>query len=254
MTAMDGMHEIQQFVDASRASTTMEELENHLAAIVRDMGFDFYALMQRLDLRLHDRNTVVALENYPDCFAELFVTSGLYRIDPVLIASERSVAAFEWSQVPSMIDLSSDQRWILETGAREGLSDGYTIPFHVPGEASGSCTFAVRPGRPLPRANLIMARIIGTFAFEAAYSIAQSKRAGDNSRTRTKLTNRQLQCIELVAKGKSDWEIGQILNLKEATVRGHVEDARTKYNVKRRVQLVLRAIQDGHLSWSDAMS
>lgn len=62
------------------------------------------------------------------------------------------------------------------------------------------------------------------------------------------LSPRQVECIALVAQGKSDWEIGQILGLSRDTVHEYVESARRRYGVRRRTQLVLRAVRDGHLN------
>jgi DNA-binding CsgD family transcriptional regulator len=59
--------------------------------------------------------------------------------------------------------------------------------------------------------------------------------------------------VVLVAKGKSDWEIGQLLGLKEDTVTEHIEEARRRYDVKRRVQLVVRAVHDGLLALNDVI-
>jgi DNA-binding CsgD family transcriptional regulator len=45
------------------------------------------------------------------------------------------------------------------------------------------------------------------------------------------LCPRQVECIALVAQGKSDWEIGQILGLSRDTVHEYVESARRRYGV-----------------------
>lgn len=64
----------------------------------------------------------------------------------------------------------------------------------------------------------------------------------------TALSPRQIECVALVAQGKSDWEIGQILGLSRDTVHEYVEAARQRYGVRRRTQLVLWAVRDGHLN------
>jgi LuxR family transcriptional regulator, quorum-sensing system regulator CciR len=122
---MGQLSDVEDFIHRSRDTKTMNELNSLLSGISYEMGFDYYALMQRLDLRVHQRNEVVALENYPECFAEIFVASGLYAIDPVMLASERTSVGFRWSEVPRMIDLTSRQKWIIETGAKEGLNEGF---------------------------------------------------------------------------------------------------------------------------------
>ena len=57
-----------------------------------------------------------------------------------------------------------------------------------------------------------------------------------------RLTERQHQCLVLVAKGKSDRQIGRSLRISEETVHKHVEAAKKRYRVHTRIQLVVRAL------------
>jgi LuxR family quorum-sensing system transcriptional regulator CciR len=123
------------------------------------------------------------------------------------------------------------------------------VPANIPGEMEGACTFAVRSGRQLPQASLMMAQLVGSHAFEAGRRIVQRSRAlGPDS---VRLTGRQLDCIRLIGRGKTDWEIATILDIGQTTVKDYIDDARERYGVTKRVQLVLRAVHDGHLSLAD---
>ena len=68
------------------------------------------------------------------------------------------------------------------------------------------------------------------------------------------MTPRQLDCVMLVAQGKSDWEIGQVLGISESTVHKHIEDAKRRFGVCTRVQLVVRSLFDSQLSFTDEMN
>ncbi|HEY7549899.1 MAG TPA: helix-turn-helix transcriptional regulator [Hyphomicrobiaceae bacterium] len=48
-----------------------------------------------------------------------------------------------------------------------------------------------------------------------------------------------------VAAGKSDWAIGQILNISGKTVNFHVENAKRKLGAGTRVQAVMAAMRGG---------
>jgi DNA-binding CsgD family transcriptional regulator len=56
------------------------------------------------------------------------------------------------------------------------------------------------------------------------------------------LTARERDCLAYVAEGKSDWEISVILSISQATVRFHVDNARTKLDAVNRTQAVARFI------------
>jgi DNA-binding NarL/FixJ family response regulator len=57
-----------------------------------------------------------------------------------------------------------------------------------------------------------------------------------------RLTPRQLQCLVLVGKGKSDRQIGRTLRISEETVHKHVEAAKKRVGARSRIQLVIRAL------------
>ena len=69
-----------------------------------------------------------------------------------------------------------------------------------------------------------------------------------------RLSQRQLECIVLVARGKSDWEIGKILGISEETVKWHLKDARARYDVSKRVQLVTRTLFDGQVALTELLN
>lgn len=240
---------INHFIDHSRRATTLGDLRTLLDSAARDMGFDFYALVQHVDVRHAGRSDAIWLENYPDSWAEAFVARGLVSNDPILTASQKTSTGFLWSDVGRLIKLSPHHKRVLAEAAREGMGDGFTVPAHLPGESNGTCNFAMRTGRDLPTESLTTAQLIGLFAFENARRIATRPQNPQAPR----LTPRQLDCLLHVARGKSDWEIAQILGIKEHTVRDYIEDACRRYDVRRRIQLVLRAVHDGQLLLADAI-
>lgn len=61
------------------------------------------------------------------------------------------------------------------------------------------------------------------------------------------LSRRENECVSLVADGKTDGEIGLILNISERTSRFHIDNARRKFGVATRIQLIVRLIREGVL-------
>jgi LuxR family quorum-sensing system transcriptional regulator CciR len=68
------------------------------------------------------------------------------------------------------------------------------------------------------------------------------------------LTPRQRDCVVLVARGKSDRQIGEILGISNQTVHKHVESAKQRYAVATRVELVVRALFMSQLSLTEIVS
>lgn len=59
------------------------------------------------------------------------------------------------------------------------------------------------------------------------------------------LTSRQIEVLEWVARGKSAWEIGEILNITKRTVDEHVRSSVRKTGAANRTNAVAIAIRDG---------
>jgi DNA-binding CsgD family transcriptional regulator len=62
------------------------------------------------------------------------------------------------------------------------------------------------------------------------------------------LTPRETQILSWIATGKSDWQIGQILEISNKTVNYHAENLKRKYGVATRIQVVVAAMRGGHIS------
>ena len=61
----------------------------------------------------------------------------------------------------------------------------------------------------------------------------------------TELTNREIEVLKLLTKGKSNQEIGSILSITEGTVKFHVNNILTKLNVRDRTRAVITAFKRG---------
>jgi LuxR family quorum-sensing system transcriptional regulator CciR len=121
---------------------------------------------------------------------------------------------------------------------------------------------------PLPAQNLPMAQLVGCLAYEAARQLLRSgvcfvgpaseptkhARPHIGRSSAGGLTARQLDCIVLVARGKTDWEISRILGLHEQTVTEHLNEARRRCGVSRRSELVIHALYHGHVSFNDVLT
>jgi LuxR family quorum-sensing system transcriptional regulator CciR len=221
-----------------------------LGAFVPQQGFDYFALVDHVDLR-RERQPAVRLQNYPKSWAMVMDRRGYFPHDPVNALCGRTSVGFAWSDVPRLMTLNSLQQEILSEAQREGLGDGFTVPIHVPGEFSASASFGVRPARAFPRAAIPVIQYAGCFAFEAARRLARRAREETLAEVPPTLTQRQTDCLVLVAQGKSDWDIGRILGLSQKTVHNYVEAAKRRYGVASRTQLVVRAIYDSHISFRE---
>lgn len=246
--------DVQCFVREANRLADIGELRTLLGGAVKQLGFDYFALVHHVNI-YQTRDKVVHVFDYPDAWTEMVDKNSYFTDDPVHMACQKSAAPFVWSDVRRIVTLSDKQEEILRSAEVAGLGAGFTVPIHVPGEATGSCSFSTKLGREIPLTTLPAAHYVGTFAFEAARRVSQRSarmRRGDALTGGVpRLTRRQLDCVVLAGRGKSDRDVAQILGISDQTVHQHIEDAKRKYDVSTRMQLIVRALFDNQLSFAD---
>ena len=237
-----------RFAAAAAGCATREALGLLLEAASRELGFDYFALLHHRGLR-SPSDRLIRVDNYPGGWEQELLDRHDVGADPVHLASQRTNAGFRWEELGELVRLTPAQRNILERSSHHGLGPGFTIPANVPGEPSGSCSFAVARGRTLPMDWLMGAELIGIHAFRAARRICGFAALESVPR----LSKREHQCLRLVAAGKTDWEIGQILGISSETVHQYVKRARAAYDVVSRAQLVAGGLRDALVSFDEAI-
>jgi len=222
------------------------QLHSALSNCVELMGFDHFALAydQRMQGVFNDN---ILVHDYPESWAKVYVGFELAGTDPIRRASERSMTGFEWRHLEQYIPLTRSDRQMLFIGKENGIGDGYTVPRHLPGEASGSCTFAVHTGNPIPVSMLNTAEIVGAVALTVARRIAGER----SPKAKPTLSERQRECVLWSARGKTAGEVASILGISEETVIQHLKLARDRYDVHCRQALILCALFDGLIGFGD---
>lgn len=216
--------------------------------MTRELGFDYFALLHHASLA-SPRPGLIRLDTYPPGWGGELVARGLIGADPVHHACARTNVGFAWAELPGLAVIGRRQREIFEQSRRFGIGDGFTVPANVPGEPGGSCSFAVRPDRELPRDRVRSAELIGAHAFRAARRIHDYPASG----RRPELSPRERQCVRLVAAGKTDWEIAAILRISVETAHQYVKRARAAYDVVSRAQLAACGLRDALVSFDEAI-
>lgn len=240
--------EIEWFLDAIVLVRDIGALAMILGDMTGRMGFGHFALTHHANLR-DAPGAIIRLHDYPDAWVDYFDRHRLGLSDPVHRASHRTLVGFRWTRIPDLIQMTPCDHKLLELAQDHGLADGFTVPANIAGEATGSCSFAIGPGDALPADALLWAQLAGTAAFEAARRIWLAGTGPPGPRPQ--LTDRQRDCLIWAARGKTAWESGRILGISEETVVRHLKQARERYGVEKQTSLLIHALFDGIISFSD---
>lgn len=232
----------EEILTAASADNLHEALLKSTAA----MGFNYFALSLEIGCG-GKAGTSVLIHDYPASWADVYVGFNLGATDPIRRAAEHSLLGFRWDAMATLIPVSETEQTMFDTGRRHGIADGFTIPRHLPGELTASCSFVTSPDNALPERMLLAAELLGAMAIASARRIAGWAKPAN----RPKLTDRQRDCVLWAARGKTDWEISRILGISHDTVITHLKEARERYDARKRASLILAALFDGLISFAD---
>lgn len=231
-----------EFCDAARS---VDEISDRFMREVRALGFSYAACSSHVD-PLRPPCGAVMMVNYPKIWLERFSARGYAARDPVFLAACRQALPFQWSDWRFRSELDDDQIEILSEAAAAGLADGFTVPIHAPDALPASCSFAIGPDGVDPL-SVRDAHWFSVYAHESARRLLAKVTPPD----RPRLGRRERQCLEFIARGKTDFEISVILGVSEHTVHNTVRRTMGKYGVATRTQAFVRALRDGELKMED---
>jgi LuxR family quorum-sensing system transcriptional regulator CciR len=193
----------------------------------------------------------IALTNYPPGVVDGYKQQRWHRgCDPLINAVGRVRRALAWDlHRPQPFDKRMDrversvmgQRW--DVGARSGV----TAPIF---DRSGAFDYAIvsfSRDRPLTAVEQRQVepctQLFAAYFHSVAPSILLPER--DNTTVTPMLTPRERDCLSWAAKGKSSWEVGQLLSISVATVNFHISNAANKLGVRGRTFAIARAVRLG---------
>lgn len=190
--------------------------------------------------------------NYSQEWVSRYLEQSYVTIDPVSLESKRTRLPFLWR--PTLALPVYDRplaRLVFDEAAEFGLRDGLTVPIHT---AAGISMVSMAlddpalagPGAHRQRQILHLLAMHYHLACERALVQPASQPSAPQSQTPApRLTPREREVLLWTAKGKTGWEIAQILRLTERTVVYHVENAKTKLGASSRSHAVVVALSLG---------
>jgi len=231
---------------------TMQELLARTVVAGKQIGFEHAAVARHVHVRSGLMQPEV-LSNYPPEWQDLFRRRDYGLSNPVLAACQRRGGAIRWMDLESIIPLTRIQREYLHEARKMGLGSGCTIASHMPDMPTVSVHFVVRDNGALASQPFMLAILLGIAVGQRARSLWQSQLPDAATKAGERLSPRQVDCIKLVARGMTSWEIATVLGISDQTVSEYLTDARRRLAVSNRAQLVLKALKQGYMMLDDVV-
>lgn len=240
--SLSGLGELTERLRQVDRAKTIKDVAGHLESFTRVVGFRYYALAHHADPADAPKRFLL-LQNYPESWVEDYTAAGLYRHDPVRRLAGLRPGSFLWCDLADRLSLSREEVDVLARAQAAGLGEGFTVSLYASGDRQASCSFVTALGDPLPETALPAAEIFARHAFERLFDILHPLPLD-----MPRLSPRQLECVILMAQGKTDAEIAIILGISEVTVKDYINDARRRFGVTKRPQLAAAAASLGLVS------
>jgi LuxR family quorum-sensing system transcriptional regulator CciR len=129
---------------------------------------------------------------------------------------------------------------VLDEAREAGLKKGISVPLHGPWGRVAVVSFASshEHADPLGRSGRL-------YALASQFHVAFGGFAATapNDGPGLQLSDRERECLQWSAMGKSSWDIGAILHISENTVTFHIKNAMKKLGTSSRTVAVVKAIR-----------
>lgn len=223
--------------------STVEELHTTAVAISKQMGFEHFLYGVRINTSL-TRPYQFIMSGFPKPWWERYVEMNYQQIDPTVRHCATRVTPIIWrNQVFRGSQLSKMQ----DEAKAAGLTHGASFAVHGGhGEAAILSLVTSRAARSAESdiiAHMGKAQLLACYMHEAVQRIVLSQ--GPLPLQKMTLTPRQKECLLWAAEGKTSWEIGNIIQISEDTVKFHLKNAARKMGVNGRNHAVSRAVSMG---------
>ena len=224
------------FSAAILGCTNVDQCTELFLAAVGPLGIERFACGE---IDIISRNiSVIYATSWSEQFIHYFFSSGLIYNDPFLDELTRRHAPFQWSDVLSQGRLSPAGKRAYETFQQFGASQGLLVPLPRSGSLFGVvCMQGTTPNLPKSHVDALIAMAVCLYE--------RCRRLVPKIGTTAQyigLTGREIDCLKLIAQGRSDKEIGLELKISPSTAHDYVESAKTKLSVSTRSEAAAIAV------------
>lgn len=180
----------------------------------------------------------------PAAWTKAYVARRLWEHDTVLREMRHHERAVAWSEIRVWRESATKGLPVcpvVRLAMQHGADCGLMVPVI---EANGRLGMVEIAGKGIDITPSLKAGL--TLAAEHAHR--KMTMHARKCRQAVRLTKREAEVLQWIATGKSDWQIGQILQISSKTVNYHAENVKRKFGVATRMQAVVAAIACGNVS------
>lgn len=232
------------FIDRLRNLENYEDICNELID-----ELEWYGLTCVTSLKIpspgEDLSDTIVINNRPEEYVKHYSDNAYIFKDPVVTELKETLDTYSWDDILERRKLTKSQKSIIYEASEFGVTNGLVIPLVTDrGIAAIFCPCGEDPNLS-SRARSAL-ELIGIYSHQALQRALV--RRNQSKQTHKPLTSREREIMHWVAIGKTDDEIGEILNISSTTVSSHIENSKKKLNAYKRTFAIVQAIRFGEIT------
>jgi LuxR family quorum sensing-dependent transcriptional regulator len=229
------------FIESLDRLSEANEVLRVLEGAVARFGFERTVVTGLLPIEGERFDDLVLASGWPPEFMQLYCKHDYIRFDPIARLARQSASPFVWEGSSYFRSEDANVAAVMKHAADFGMARGFIVPIHGPAGYEAAVSMSgvdidlpakLRPGLHL----------MAQYSFNQIWSVAAPQRKTPC------LTGREREVLTWAAKGKSAWEIGEILDITKRTVDEHAQHASRKLGAVNRTQAVAMALRNHLIS------
>ncbi|WP_394890446.1 LuxR family transcriptional regulator [Mesorhizobium sp. AaZ16] len=232
---------VEKLMEATVDRTGAEDL---LSEIICDLGFHHFSYAIAGKRKSH-RGDGIVLSSYLEEWKVRYKNGCYVESDPLIAASRRSCIPFRWGTLAFLDSLTEPMKAVTIEARDYGIVEGFTVPVHGPESECGlfSAAFNGALGDMSERWGKRYQWIVCLAPFVHAFGISSTM--DDDGQAEVVLTDHERTCLSWTLRGKTAWEIAQILGKSKPTIEYHLQKAMRKLDASNKAHAAAMAMRLG---------
>ena len=231
-------------VQALQRAPSVLKIRELLRRMATHHGYDYFLCSSSLPASDAEEPDPAIFQEWPEEFRQLYRRERFFSNDPIVGRLRFALEPFFWSDVPSASYTQSRAAVrVMRAATSFDMNEGFVVPIYG---ATGHLHCITMAGSQ-PRHDVAARAELHLISIYAYARAKQLLRRGPEPRVQ--ISKREREALLWVAAGKSDWEIGELLNISESAAHKRIESAKRKFAVATRIQAVVEAFRRGHITF-----
>jgi DNA-binding CsgD family transcriptional regulator len=228
--------DVETFIERTQHVKSTSQLKKLFLAAMTEEGYENVVFARANNRRLIS----IPWSEFPAGYLDTYRAEQWDRIDPVVHCVHSARGPFGWSDAHGRGGFSNEQKTFFERCRELGVHSGVTIPIHGTGQEVDLVSLSLRVRDSVPSH-----RMTHVYMLSIQYWLKYCELADQRSYEACPLTAQELECLRWCKEGKTNWEIGEILNISEKTVEFHLSNGMRKLGAGNRITAVIIGIKRG---------